>query len=335
MKVYEIREAKGIDSVHLAERPDPEPGYGQVVIRVKAAALNFRDLSVAKGAYGRGVPSPVIPLSDGAGEVVAVGPGVTRVATGDRVAGIFMQTWLAGGMNEEHPKTAMGGAVDGMLAEYVVLHQDGVVKIPTHLSYEEAATLPCAAVTAWHALVSAGKLAAGETVLIQGTGGVSLFALQFAKLLGARVIATSSSDAKLARVREMGASDGINYKSTADWEKPVRALTGGGVDHVVEVGGAGTLEKSMKAVRSGGTISLIGVLAGGTGEVNPRLILMKNIRVQGIYVGSREMFEAMNRAIALHRMRPVVDRVFPFADAVAAYHYLESGVHFGKVVIGF
>jgi NADPH:quinone reductase-like Zn-dependent oxidoreductase len=335
MKVYEIRETKGIDSVRPAERPDPEPGFGQVLIRVKAASLNYRDLSVAKGAYGRGVPSPVIPLSDGAGEIVATGPGVTRVAVGDRVAGIFMQTWLAGPAAEEYGKSALGGAIDGMLAEYVVLNQDGVVKIPAHFSYEEAATLPCAAVTVWHALVYAAHLTAGETVLTQGTGGVSIFALQFSKLLGARVIATSSSDAKLERVRQMGAGDGINYKSTPDWEKPVRTLTGTGVDHVVEVGGAGTLEKSMKSVRVGGTISLIGVLTGGNGEINPRSILMKNIRVQGIYVGSREMFEAMNRAITLHQLRPVIDRVFPFSNAVEAYKHMESGAHFGKIVIGF
>ena len=335
MKVYEIREAKGIDSVCPAERPDPQPGFSQVLIKVKAASLNYRDLAVARGGYGRGVPSPVIPLSDGAGEIVAVGPGVTRVAIGDRVAGIFMQTWLAGPTGEEYGKSALGGAIDGMLAEYIVLNQDGVVKIPDHLSYEEAATLPCAAVTAWHALVYEGKLAAGQTVLTQGTGGVSIFALQFSKLHGARVISTSSSDAKLERVREMGVSDLINYKTNPDWEKPARASTGIGVDHIVEVGGAGTLEKSMKAVRSGGTISLIGVLTGATGEVNPRPILMRNIRVQGIYVGSREMFEAMNRAISLHKLRPVIDRVFPFADAVEAYRHMESGAHFGKIVIGF
>lgn len=334
MKVYEIRDAQGIDAVQPAERPDPKPGYGQIAIKVKAVSLNFRDLSVAKGAYGKGVAAKVIPCSDGAGEVVEIGPGVTRVALGDRVAGIFMQTWLAGGLDEEKTKSAMGGAIDGMLAEYVVLNQDGVVKFPEHLSYEEASTLPCAAVTSWNALVWSGKTSPGETVLIQGTGGVSIFSLQFAKMLGARVIATSSSDAKLARASEMGISDGINYKTTPDWEKPVRALTGIGVDHVVEVGGAGTLEKSMKAVRAGGTITLIGVLTGGNGEVNPRLILMKNIRVQGIYVGSREMFETMNRAISLHKMRPVIDRVFPFADAVAAYKHLESGAHFGKVIIG-
>jgi NADPH:quinone reductase-like Zn-dependent oxidoreductase len=335
MKVYEIREPKGIDHVQLSERPDPAPGYGEVLIRMKAASLNYRDLAVARGAYGRGVPYPLIPLSDGAGEVAAIGPGVTRVATGDRVAGIFMQTWLAGPIHEEYGKSALGGSVDGMLAEYAVLNQDGVVKIPEHLTYEEAAALPCAAVTAWNALVSSGGLIAGETVLTQGTGGVSIFALQFARIFGARTISTSSSDAKLERVKNMGASDCINYKSTPDWDKAVRALTGIGVDHVVEVGGAGTLEKSIKAVRPGGTISLIGVLTGGDGTINPRPLLMKTIRLQGIYVGSREMFETMNRAISLHKIRPVIDRVFPFAEAVAAYRHLESGAHFGKVVIGF
>jgi hypothetical protein len=335
MKVYEIREAGGIDSVRLAERPDPTPGHGEVLIQMRAASLNYRDLAVARGAYGRGVPSPVIPLSDGAGEVVGTGPGVTRVAVGDRVAGIFMQSWLAGPMYEDHSRTALGGAIDGMLAEYAVLNQDGVVKIPGHLSYEEGASLPCAAVTAWNSLISTGGLTAGETVLTLGTGGVSMFALQFAKITGARVIATSSSDAKLERLREMGASECINYKTTPNWEKTVRALTGQGVDHVVEVGGAGTLEKSMRAVRVGGTIGLIGVLSGAEGEINPRTLLMRNIRLQGIYVGSRAMFEAMNRAISLHGIKPAVDRVFPFAEATEAYRYLESGAHFGKVVIGF
>jgi NADPH:quinone reductase-like Zn-dependent oxidoreductase len=220
-----------------------------------------------------------------------------------------------------------------MLAERVVLPEGGVVRVPDHLSAEEAATLPCAALTAWHSLMEAGDLKAGETVLIQGTGGVSLFALQFARMAGARVIATSSSDAKLARVREMGASDGINYKTTPDWDVATRNLTEGkGVDHVVEVGGAGTLPRSFKAVKVGGRIYLIGVLTGG-GEVDPRPLLMKNIRLQGIYVGSRAMFEAMNRAIALHKLKPVIDRVFPFEQAPDAYRHLESGAHFGKVVI--
>ena len=335
MKVYEIREATGIEAVQPAERPEPRAGFGEVLIKVKAVSLNFRDLSVARGAYGKGMKKNVIPCSDGAGDIVAVGPGVTRVAVGDRVAGIFMQSWLAGGPDEEKARSAMGGAIDGMLAEYVVLRQDGVVKVPEHLSDEEASTLPCAAVTAWNALITSGGLKAGDTVLTLGTGGVSIFALQFSKMSGASVISTSSSDEKLARVCSMGATGLINYKTTPDWEKPVRTMTGLGVDHIVEVGGAGTLEKSMKAVRSSGTISLIGVLTGGSGEVNPRLILMKSIRVQGIYVGSREMFEQMNRAITLHKLRPVIDRVFPFADAVAAYHHMESGAHFGKIVIGF
>ena len=327
MKVYEIRETKGIESVQLGEREEPRAGYGQVVVKMRAASLNFRDLSVARGAYGRGMTLPVIPLSDGAGEVVEVGPGVMRWKVGDRVAGIFMQGWIGGGIDEAKAKTALGGAIDGVLAERVAFPQDGLVRIPEHLSFEEAATLPCAAVTAWNGLTGVKP---GDSVLVQGTGGVSIFALQFARMAGARVIATSSSDAKLERVREMGAAATINYQTTTDWEKPAA-----GVDYVIEVGGAGTLPKSMKAVRMGGTISLIGVLTGNTGEVNPAPLLMKTIRLQGVYVGSREMFEAMNRAITLHAMRPVIDRVFPFAEVRAAYQHMESGAHFGKIVIGF
>ena len=221
----------------------------------------------------------------------------------------------------------------GMLAAQVVLHEDGVVRVPAHLSDEEAATLPCAAVTAWHALVTEGGLKAGDTALTQGTGGVSLFALQFGRLLGARVVITSSSDAKVKRALDMGASDGINYKTNPDWDKKARELTGDvGVDHVVELGGAGTLGRSLKAVRMGGRISLIGVLTGG-GEVNPMAALMKNVRIQGIYVGSRDMFEAMNRAIALHRLRPVIERVFPFDKARAAFRHMESAAHFGKIAL--
>jgi NADPH:quinone reductase-like Zn-dependent oxidoreductase len=297
-------------------------------------SLNYRDLLVVKGLYNPKLPLPLVPLSDGVGQVVEVGPGVTRVKPGDRVAGIFMQTWIAGEPTEAKSKSALGGGGTGVLAEQVVFHEDGLVHVPEHLTDEEAATLPCAAVTAWHALVTEGRVQAGDSVLIQGTGGVSLFALQFARLSGARVIATSSSDAKLERVRQLGASDGINYKTTPDWDKKVRELTGNaGVDHVVEVGGAGTLGRSLKAVRMGGRISLIGVLTGGGGEVNPVPALMKNVCLQGIYVGSREMFEAMNRAIALHKLRPVVDRVFPFAEAAQALRYMESGAHFGKIAL--
>jgi NADPH:quinone reductase-like Zn-dependent oxidoreductase len=332
MRAYRIHECRGPESLRREDLPDPKPGPGQVLVRIKAASVNYRDLLIVKGLYSRHLPLPLIPLSDGAGEVAEIGPGVTRFQPGDRVAGIFMQKWIEGGPTEAKAKSALGGAIHGVLAEQVVLDQEGLVRIPDHLSYEEAATLPCAAVTAWHGLIVSGTVRAGETVLVQGTGGVSIFALQFAKVSGARIIVTSSHDEKLERARRLGASDGINYKTTPDWDAEVRARTGGeGVDHVIEVGGAGTLGKSLKAVRVGGHIALIGVLASG--EVNPSPMLMKNVRTQGIYVGSRTMFEAMNRAIALHQLHPVIDRVFPFDEAVEAVRHLESGAHFGKIVI--
>lgn len=333
MRAYEIQGGFGFDHLQIVERPQPVAGAGQAVVKLHAASLNYRDLLMVTGKYNPKLPLPRVPLSDGAGEVVAVGQGVDRVKVGDRVAGIFMQTWLAGPVVEANARSALGGAIDGMLTEFVALNQDGLVSIPAHLSYEEASTLPCAAITAWNALLEGG-LTAGETVLVLGTGGVSLFALQFAKLAGARVIVTSSSDAKLERAKQLGACDGINYRTTPDWDKRVRELTGGrGVDHVVEVGGAGTLPQSLRAVRVGGRIPLIGVLAGQAGECNPLPAVMKNITIQGIFCGSRSMFEAMNRAIALHQLRPVIDRVFAFEDAVDALKYLESGAHFGKIVI--
>lgn len=336
MKAFEIQNKFGLDSLTLTERPDPKPSYGQVLIKLRSLSLNYRDLMVVKGLYNPKLPLPLIPFSDGVGEVVAIGSGVTRVNIGDRVAGIFFQKWLAGELTAEKAESALGGAIEGMLAEYVVLHEDGVVSVPEHLTDEEAASLPCAAVTAWNALFTCGGLKAGDTVLIQGTGGVSIFALQFALLAGARVIATSSSDEKLERVLQLGASDGINYKQTPDWSKKVRELTAGdGVDYVVEVGGAGTLTESLRAVRYGGQISLIGVLTGGSAEINTASILMKNVKVQGIYVGSREMFEAMNSAIALHKLHPVCDRVFPFHEAPEALKYMETGSHFGKICIRF
>src|SRR5438132_2308401 len=333
MKAVELRDKFGLDSLTVTERPEPRPGAGQVLIKMRAWSLNYRDLLVAKGLYNPKLRLPFVPLSDGAGQVAGVGEGVTRVKAGDRVAGIFMQKWLCGDVNEAKAKTSLGGGGEGMLAEYVLLHEDGVVPVPEHLTDEEAATLPCAAVTSWHALVTEGNLKAGDSVLVQGTGGVSIFALQFARMCGARVIATSSSNAKFERARRLGASEGINYKSTTDWEEKVRELTGGGVDHVVEVGGAGTLAKSLRAVRMNGRIYLIGILSGGGGQVNPTPMLMKNVRVQGIYVGSRDMFEAMNRAIALHKVRPVVDRVFAFTEIRPALQYMESGAHFGKICI--
>jgi NADPH:quinone reductase-like Zn-dependent oxidoreductase len=333
MKTYELT-SFGLDGLGLADRPEPKPGPGQVLVRMRAFSLNYRDLMVVKGLYNPKMRLPMTPLSDGVGTVAAVGEGVSRVKIGDRVAGAFMQDWIEGDVTEAKSKSALGGGgLPGVLAEMVVLHENGVVAVPPHLSDEEAATLPCAALTAWHALVAEGQVKAGDTVLLQGTGGVSVFGLQFAVLSGARALITSSSDAKLARAKELGATDGINYKTTPDWDKRVRELTGEGVDHVVEVGGAGTLTRSFKAVRPGGRIYLIGVLTGGAGEVNPVPVLMKNIRVQGIFVGSRSMFEVMNRAIALHGLRPVVDKVFPFAEAREALRYMESGSHFGKVVI--
>jgi NADPH:quinone reductase-like Zn-dependent oxidoreductase len=335
MRAYRIHAFGGPDAYQREDLPDPKAGPGEVLVRIRATALNYRDLLIVRGHYSRSLPLPLIPLSDGAGEVVEVGPGVTRFQPGDRVAAAFMTGWVDGPPSEEKARTALGGAIDGVLAELRVFPQEGLVKFPDHLSYEEASTLPCAAVTAWHALTVGTGLAPGDTVLVQGTGGVSIFALQFGRLAGARVLATSSHDEKLARVRALGASDGINYKTTPDWDTAVRGLTGGrGVDHIIEVGGPGTLGKSLRAVRMGGRVSLIGVLSGtSAGDVNFLPILMRNIQVQGIFVGSRAMFEAMNRAIALHQLRPMVDRVFAFEQAAEALKYLESGAHFGKVVI--
>jgi len=323
----------GFDNLKKVERPDPTPGPGQVVVRVRAVSLNFRDLMVTKGIYNPKMPLPRVPCSDGAGDVIAVGAGVSRVRAGDRVAGIFHQKWLAGQVTEALARSTLGGDLDGMISEQVLLSEDGVVPIPEHLSFAEAATLPCAAVTAWNALVEGG-IKAGDTVLVQGTGGVSIFALQFARLAGARVFVTSGSDTKLNRALEMGATAGTNYKKDPDWEKWARQQTGVGVDYVVEVGGAGTLERSIKAVRVGGHIALIGVLTG-PGTVNPLPILMKSVRLRGIFVGSRSMFEDMNRAISAAKLRPVIDRAFPFAEFPAALKYMENAAHFGKIVVEF
>ncbi|WP_042342320.1 NAD(P)-dependent alcohol dehydrogenase [Calothrix sp. PCC 7507] len=334
MKAYEIQSNAGIEALALVDRPEPKPTPGQVLVKVKATSLNYRDLLMAEGIYGSKLKYPLIPMSDGAGEVVAVTEGVTRVKIGDRVAGIFFQDWISGSLTKEKMKSDLGGGIDGMLAEYVILHQDGLVILPDYLSYIEAATLPCAAVTAWHGLVTKGNLTEDHTVLLLGTGGVSIFALQFAKIHGAKVIITSSSDDKLARAKELGADETINYKTTPDWEKKVYELTNRiGIDHVIEVGGAGTLTKSLQAVRIGGRISLIGVLSGRGSEIDPLPILFKSLTVQGIYVGSRKMFEVMNQKITQHKLNPIIDRVFPFNQAKAAYSYLKSAAHFGKVVI--
>ena len=334
MKAFEIAEPKGIDSLKIVERATPQPGPTEVLVRVRSTSLNYRDLVTVKGgAVTRGVRLPLIPLSDGAGEVVQVGSAVERFKPGDRVAASFFQSWLAGPQHPSYFRSALGGAIDGMLAEYVTLHEQGLVRIPDYMSFDEAATLPCAALTAWNALVAMGDVTAGQSVLVMGTGGVSIFALQFARIHGARVIATSSSDAKLARLREMGASDVINYKTNPNWEERVLEMTGGeGIDHVIEVGGAGTLARSIRAAKLGGRISLIGLLGGG-GQIDPMPILLKSITLRGIYVGSREMFEEMNRAMEVNGVHPIIDHVFPFEQSREAYRYLESGAHFGKVCI--
>lgn len=335
MKAWELQNTFGLDSLAVVDKPEPKPSPGQVLLKMSAWSLNYRDLMVVKGQYNPKLRFPCTPLSDGVGTVSAVGDGVTRVKVGDRVANCFCQRWLDGPLDDTKFRSALGGGQQGVLAEQVVLHEDGVVHVPAHLSDPEAATLPCAALTAWNALIASGNLKAGDTVLIQGTGGVSLFALQFAMLTGARILATSGHNDKLARVLKMGAAGGVNYKETPEWGDKVRELAGGaGVDHVVEVGGAGTLGQSLKAVRAGGTISLIGVLSGGSGQVNPIPILMKNVRVQGIFVGSRAMFEAMNRAVALHQLRPVVDRTFAFGEFREALRHMESAAHFGKICLG-
>ncbi len=331
MRVYEIRETRGIDSIRMAERPMPKVESNQVLIQVHAVSLNRSDLSVTRGAYSRNTPLPLILCSDGVGEIVEVGTAVTRVRTGDRGACIFMPKWVRGPLTEAMTREAIGRTVDGMLAEYVVADGEAVTTVPAHLSDEEAATLPTAGVTAWNGL-DQGNLQAADSVLTLGTGGVSIFAIQFAIKTGARVIATSGTPDKLALLRRMGIEDVIDYRSTPDWGKRVRDITNGGVDYVVEVVGAATLEQSLRAVRVGGRISLIGAL-GGTGEINPLPIVMKSIDMQGIYVGSREMFESMNEFISRHSLHPVIDRTFEFEHAIDAFRYLESGKHFGKVCV--
>ena len=335
MRAYQLpKGGAGIDALVKVERPDPKPSYRQVLVKVKACSLNFRDLGIVRGSYRMPVRENLIPLSDGAGEVVETGLGVTRVKVGDRVAGCFFQRWAGGEAPPDVHASALGGGIDGMLAEYAVLEEDGTVKIPEHLSLEEGATLPCAGVTVWHAMMEHAKLTAGQTVLLQGTGGVSIFGLQLARAMGIDAIITSSSDEKLARAKALGAAHGINYVTTPDWEKAAHRLTGGrGVDHVVEVGGAATFARSFGAIRVGGKISMIGGLSGPATELNPGLIFARRANVQGISVGSMQMFEAMNRAIAANSIKPVLDKVFAFDEAQTAYRHMAAGAHLGKIVI--
>ncbi|MBL8181274.1 MAG: NAD(P)-dependent alcohol dehydrogenase [Blastocatellia bacterium] len=334
MRAFQINEF-GIDKLALVEVADPEPQPNEVVVRFDAWSLNYRDVMVVEGRYNPRMKIPATPLSDGAGEIVAVGEGVTKWKVGDRVMPIMVQRWFDGEPNAETSRTAIGaGAVwDGILREKAAFAENSVVAVPDQLSQSVAATLPCAAVTAWNALVVSGKLKAGDTVLTQGTGGVSIFAVQFAKTLGARVIATSSSDAKLKKLSELGADETINYRTREDWDRAVLELTEKrGVDHVIEVGGAGTLAKSINAVRVGGHIAMIGAL-DTEGTFNHVPIFMKAIRLQGIFVGSKAMFEDMNASIAGKNVRPVIDRIFRFEEIRDALHYMKSGAHFGKIVV--
>ncbi len=332
MRAYEIVSEGGVDALALNERQTPEPGMGEILVAVRASAINYRDLSTIEDPVARGIVYPRIPNSDAAGEVIAVGDGVTHFRAGDRVAGCFFQNWSDGSISAAAMASAMGGPIDGVLAEEVVLSEAGAVHIPPHLSYEEGATLPCAGLTAWNCLVEQGCLKPGKTALFLGTGGVSIIGLQIAKMMGARTIITSSSEAKLERASGLGADELINYRENPDWQARVLELTdGAGVDVTIETGGGGTLEKTMEATRIGGTISLIGVLTGGA--INPTTVMRKSIRLQGVYVGSRRMFEDMNAALALNRVHPVIDQVFEFEDARTAYHTMRGAGHFGKLVV--
>jgi len=334
MKAYVVRQF-GIDELAVTERAVPEPGPGEVLVRLRAASLNYRDLMVVSGTYNPRMKLPAVPFSDGSGEVEAVGEGVSRWKPGDRVCPIFVQRWLDGGASVEKSRTSLGAGAqwDGVLREFGTFSEQSLVRMPEHLSFEEAATLPCVGVTAWNALNVSGKLRAGESVLTMGTGGVSTFALQLAKLSGARVIATTSSDSKAERLTGLGADDVINYQSREDWDAAVLELTGKrGVDHVIEVGGSGTLNRSLNAVRHGGHVAMIGALTGPA-EFNPVAVFMKSVRLKGIYVGSRQMFEDLNRAMEVGKVNPVIDRIFDFDEVKDALRYMESGSHFGKVVV--
>ena len=334
MKAWQVAREWSIDGMDMVDLPEPSPGPGQVAVRMRAASLNYRDLLTVQGKGGV-TRLPLIPFSDGVGEVLAVGDGVKRVAVGDRVCPMFFQSWFDGKVSADSRRLALGGTRPGVLQETMVLDAEGVSRIPAHLSFQEAATLPCAGLTAWRALFEEANLQPGETVLVQGTGGVSIFALQFAKLAGAAVIVTSSSDEKLARARALGADHTINYRSVPEWGKAAAEWCGGGVDHVVEVGGKDTFAQSLEAARVGGTILVIGVLSGFSQQIAIPSLFGKNLHVTGLSVGSRRMFENMASAIARNRMKPVIDRVFAFDAVPDALRLMQQGGHFGKIVVEF
>lgn len=333
MKAVELT-GIGFEYVKIGQMPKPEPKAGEVLVRMRAASLNYRDLLMVQGVYSRRKVIPIVPLSDGAGAVEAVGEGVTQFQPGDRVIGSFFQDWIAGPPRDEKFSGSLAADLPGVLSEYRCFPEHGLVRTPDYLSDEAAATLPCAALTAWSALVAQSRTAPGDTVLIQGTGGVALFALQFAKICGAQVIVTSSSDEKLERAGALGADHVLNYRKIPEWGKAAVALNGGrGVDHIIELGGAATLAQSLRTVRAGGTISMIGVLSGPTQELLIPLIVTRNLRLQGITVGSREWLADMAQAMALHRVMPVIGRIFEMAEIRDAYNHMAAGGHFGKIVI--
>jgi NADPH:quinone reductase-like Zn-dependent oxidoreductase len=335
MRALEIGAGEGLSRLSLVERPDPVPGHGEVVVRMRAVSLNYRDL--AGLIYPAPSARPFTPFSDGCGIVEAVGPGVTRVEPGDRVSTLFFEDWIGGGPSVEKAGSALGGGRPrGAGAERIVLSQEGVSKTPDYLDDRQVACLPCAALTAWRALFVDARLEPGDTVVLQGTGGVSIFGLQFAKAAGYRTIITSSSDEKLERARALGADHIVNYKAVPEWSKAVREHTGGrGADFIMEVGGAGTLDESLKSVRLGGHIAVIGILSGFSPPLQIGMMIGTSARLQGVSVGSRDMFEAMCRALELHRIKPVVDMTFAWTDARAAFAAMQNGEHFGKIVLDF
>jgi NADPH:quinone reductase-like Zn-dependent oxidoreductase len=335
MQAYRILPGDNIDGLRRASLPERELAAGEVRIRVHAVSLNYRDLMVARGEYLVNLDEPIIPCSDGAGEVLAVGPGVTRWQQGDRVVASFFPYWIDGVSTPEKVRHALGGDIDGMLAEEVILPQDALVKIPPKLGFIDASTMPCAGVTAWNAIfVSSNNIKPGQTVLLLGTGGVSVLGLQIAKAAGLRAMITSSSDDKLERARFLGAHDTINYMTMPEWHEEVLRLTHGiGANVVLEVGGQGTINRSLAAASMAGSVAIIGGVSGFGGEVNPTALLAGAKQLVGIFVGSRQMLEDLMRFAEVVDLKPVVDRVFPFDQAQEAYRYMESGEHFGKVVI--
>jgi NADPH:quinone reductase-like Zn-dependent oxidoreductase len=334
LKVWQVAREWSIDAMELVDRPEPEPGPGQVVVRMHAASLNYRDLLTVQG-QGGAYKLPLIPFSDGAGEIAAVGQGVSRVAVGNRVCPMFFQSWFDGGPSASGRRLALGGTRPGVLQEMLLLDAEGVTRIPDHLSFAEAATLPCAGLTAWRALFDEAHLRPGQTILVQGTGGVSIFALQFAKLAGATVIVTSSSDEKLERAKALGADHTINYRSVTEWGKAAADWAGGGVDHIVEVGGKDTFQQSLEAARVGGTILVIGVLSGFAQQISIPSLFSKNLHVIGLSVGSRKMFENMAAAIGRNRIKPVIDRTLGFSEVPDALRLMQQAGHFGKIAIAF